>query len=455
MLPIGKPLMGLLALLAGCGHLAPEYSPAPGRLLSATEVPARPDDPDDPWARVLWTMNYDLRELDATWAWLLDEATPGLERDRAMGAAALLGVAELDRFDLLDAGVEALTLAIAADPSDGRLPSWRAYLITLQAMRAGDAEATAAGYERLRAATSAYPSFSIFGVTLAVAGDPHATPELIAEALGEYDRLSVDYGELQYSDDPRDHRRSSRLGDWASAPYNMPGTQALMGDMAARAGFGDRATQHWYIALNANEAYRWPFRAELLERLELGPEAVAAAIEAGELMPLGARHVGAIATPEPYRDPRFDGRIGNGSCTICHTRLSAFDDPSGESDILAVGWIRGTMVLPADVPNPTPNLFALPDPETIPTGFMLGRVVWDQRLQRTPMPVPEPGAEIEYMIPVRPGKVFVAGRIGVSDRIDYQGYLARGLRRPRYIEVRAGEIADITGGRPLVFAAAE
>jgi hypothetical protein len=56
--------------------------------------------------------------------------------------------------------------------------------------------------------------------------------------------------------------------------------------------------------------------------------------------PFGARHVGAIATPEPYRDPRFGGRIG--------------------------------------VPNPTPNLFALPDPDAKPTGFRLGRIEWDQ-----------------------------------------------------------------------------
>jgi hypothetical protein len=231
----------------------------------------------------------------------------------------------------------------------------------------------------------------------------------------------------------------------------MPGTQALMGDMAARAGDVDRAKRHWFTAARANEGYRWAFRDELLERLELGPEAVAEAIAAGEIMPFGARFVGAIGTPEPYRDPRFDGRVGNGSCTLCHTRLSAHDDPSGDSDVLEVGWIRGTMILPEGVPNPAPNLFALPDPDARPEGFMIGRVNWDQDLDPEPLAPYAEGAEVEYLIPSTPGLVFVAGRIGVDDRVDYSAYLPQTLGPPRYIEVRAGEIADITAGRPLEF----
>lgn len=441
----------VLAGLSACPQPEAEYSPAPAHLLEAWETPPMPSDPADPFAQVMWTLNYDLREFDSTWAWLEQEVEPGPERDRSMGALALLGVAELDRFDLLEAGLEALELAIDAYPEDGRLPAWQAYLILIDAMRMGDQAGIDVGYELLRASTDAYTSFTVFGLTIAVAGDPNATPELIDEALAEYDRMLVDYGERQYSGDPLDHLRSSRLGDWSSPPFSQTGTQALLGDMAARAGDYDRANRHWYTAQHANEGYRWAFRDELAERFELGAEAAAAAMEAGELMPFGARHVGAIGTPEPYRDPRFEGRIGNGSCTMCHTRLTAHDDLSGSSDVLEVGWIRGTMVLPEDVPNPVPALFALPDPDGRPQGFLLGRMNWEQHLDGDPVPVPAPGSEIEYLIPATPGRLFVAGRILVGDEIDYQAYLPTTLGPPRYIEVVAGEVADIRGGRPLVF----
>ncbi len=441
----------LLPTLLGCPQPDPVYSPAPAHLLSAIEVPAMPSDPDDPWARLVWTMNYDLREFDATLAWLEQDATPGLERDRSLGAAALLGVAELDRFELLQPGIDSLAAAIAADPEDGRLPAWRAYLVTLQAMRAGDEAAVAAGYEAMRAATANYTSFSLFGLTLMAAGDPAADAALLEEALGEYDRLLVDFGELQYLDDERSRERGSRLGDWASAPFNMPGTQALMGDMAARVGDADRAKRHWYTALRGNEAYRWAFRDEVQARLDMGPEAVAEAIAAGELRPFGARHAGALGTTESFVDPRFGGRIGNGSCTMCHTRLGAFDDPSGSSSSVEVGFIRGTMRLPKGVPNPMPNLFALPGQDSTPKAFQIARIEWNQDESHEPLPAPEPGSVVEYMIATPPGLQFVAGRIGVDDRIDYDAYTARTIGPPRYIEVKAGQIADITASEPMEF----
>lgn len=438
-------------VLSACPQPEPEYSPAPEHLLRATEVPAMPADPEDPWARLLWTMNYDLREFEATWDWLESEATPGLERDRSLGAAALLGVAELDRFDLLEPGVAYLDLAIAGDPEDGRLPAWRAYLVTLEAMRAGDSAGVEAGYEQLRAATEHYTSFSLFGLTLAAAGDPSADAELLQEADDLYELLREDYGALQYSDEALAAERGSRLGDWASAPYNMPGTQALMGDMAARTGDYDGAKRNWYTALRTNEAYRWPFREELEARLELGPEAVADAIAAGELQPFGARFEGALGTPASRFDPRFEGRVGNGSCTICHTRLSAFDDPSGESAVAEVGWIRGRMVLPEGVPNPMPNLFALPGQESTPRGFRIGRLEWEQDLYRDPNPAPAEGETVEFMIATTPGLHFVAGRIGIGDGVDYSAYTAKTIGPPRYIDVKAGQIADITASEPMVF----
>ena len=63
----------------------------------------------------------------------------------------------------------------------------------------------------------------------------------------------------------------------------------------------------------------------------------------------------------------------------------------------------------------------------------------------------EPGSVVEYMIATPPGLQFVAGRIGVDDRIDYDAYTARTIGPPRYIEVKAGQIADITASEPMEF----
>jgi hypothetical protein len=223
--------------------------------------------------------------------------------------------------------------------------------------------------------------------------------------------------------------------------------------MAARAGDDDRAKRHWYTALAGNEAYRWAFRDEVEARLDMGPKAVAEAIAAGDLRPFGARYAGALGTSEAFVDPRFGGRVGNGTCTVCHTRLGAFDDPSGDSSFVEVGFIRGTMLLPPKVPNPMPNLFALPDQDATPAAFQIGRIEWNQDQSSEPLPAPEAGAEVEYMIAVRPGRYFVAGRIAVGARVDYSAYTARTLGPPRYVEVRAGQIADITASDPMAFEA--
>ena len=167
------------------------------------------------------------------------------------------------------------------------------------------------------------------------------------------------------------------------------------------------------------------------------------------------RFAGALGTSESFVDPRFEGRVGNGSCTICHTRLGAFDDLGGDSSTVEVGFIRGTMVLPEGVPNPMPNLFALPGQDSTPKAFQIGRIQWDQDQSRDPLPAPEPGSEIEYMIATPPGLQFVAGRIGVDDRVDYKAYTARTIGPPRYVEVKAGQIADITASDPMVFEAAD
>ena len=72
-------LLAALVSASGCPQPEVEYSPAPAHLLEAWETPPMPTDVADPWARVVWTLNFDLREFDATWTWLLDEVEPGLD----------------------------------------------------------------------------------------------------------------------------------------------------------------------------------------------------------------------------------------------------------------------------------------------------------------------------------------------------------------------------------------
>ena len=86
-----KVLFGIgAALWIACGPPPPAYEAPPAELVGVTVVPPRPEDPGRPLDRVIWTMSYDLRELEDTLAWLRDDVPASPERDRALGAAILL-----------------------------------------------------------------------------------------------------------------------------------------------------------------------------------------------------------------------------------------------------------------------------------------------------------------------------------------------------------------------------
>jgi len=94
------PLLVLLCCLTAC-NVTPEVA-APASFVSAVATPTRPTDAANPLAAVIWTLNYDLRQFDTVWTWLHTDVPAGPERSRAIGAAALIAVAELDRLAVID-----------------------------------------------------------------------------------------------------------------------------------------------------------------------------------------------------------------------------------------------------------------------------------------------------------------------------------------------------------------
>jgi tetratricopeptide (TPR) repeat protein len=444
-------LWGSLASLVACGPPAPRYEEVPEWVSAPTQAPPMPTDTARPFERVRWVLNYDMREFDATLTWLREEVPEGPERDRAIGTAALLGAFELDRSELADEGIAAFDAAIAAFPEDARLPVWRGALSFVRGYAAGDRAAVGAAYDELRDAAGEYVGFSSFGLTLTIAADRFADDALLEEASEQYQLMNESFNNLQYDDTVLADERASRLSDWAAAPYNMSGTSALIGDIEARRGNFEEAQVHYYTALNANSGYRWPWRDEVQRRMD-DAEALSQRLRASPAQDsmLGVRFVGATGIDAPYRDPRFDGRIGNGSCTLCHTHMNVFDD--GE-ELPELGWIRGTYVAPEGVPNAIPIFFALPDePEPIPGSFLIGRVAWTGD---EPAPGIAPGDVVEWLMPAPPGNFFVAGQIFRGNEVAMQGYTAKELGMLRTLEVRANEVTDITDSEPMQFSPVE
>ncbi|MEO0603016.1 MAG: hypothetical protein AAF211_16375, partial [Myxococcota bacterium] len=213
-------LLRTLTLLAAVGCLpAPVVDDAPAEWLQPSVIPEAPVDPDDPMARMVWMMQYDNRDFDRTWAFLNDEATPSAQRDLAIGTAGLLGAFELSRDDVIDPAVAALERASDANPSDARLPLWRAFLLWKQVFLAEpvDDVALEAAYEELRRTGVDYPGFTLFGLTLAIAADPHGEPTRYDEGVDAYDVIFEDTFGYQLGDQGE---RARRLGDWEHAPYN-------------------------------------------------------------------------------------------------------------------------------------------------------------------------------------------------------------------------------------------
>lgn len=427
----------LLVLLAGC--VASSRAAPPEVLLGPETPPPRPRDPADPLGAVMWTMGYDLRDYDATWAWLHEEVPEGPERSRAIGAAAMLGVAELDRVELADEALRAFDDAIAGFPDDDRLPMWHAYVRFARARHEGDEAELARALDALRASAERYPEFNLFGLTLSVGGFEGASPELVDEARGAFDAVTDATSALQLRTDARSLERSRRIFDSPIAPYGIPAMFAMIGDMALRDGDLDAARYSYFLATRTNGAHRWPWRAEVERRLQEA-EALRDAFAARPASEhaLGSRMAGAMGVPERFVDPRFGGRIGNGSCTVCHTHLAA--DDAGETPA-EVGWIRGTFARIPGVPNPLPVVLAIsPDPDVAPGGFAVG----------APIPYDASRDFFEqdehdgtFLLPALPGEYFVVLQTSAEGRA-YQGYSARELGMQWFVRVEPGVVVDMS-----------
>ncbi len=437
-------------MLTSC-QPAPSFSTAPAPLAQpeASTIPDAPRDTSEPFEAVLWTLKYDLRTFDDLWSWLQNDVPDSAARHRAIGVAGLTGIAELSRFELADATLTSLDQAIAAYPNDPRLPLWASYIRWVKAYKSGDAPAVAAGYEDLEAKGQLYPSFTLFGLTLAIAADENATAERVQQGRDAYDRVVSEAGDLQFEAGVVAADRMHRTADFDSAPYNLSGTQALIGDMHLRAGDWEQAQVAYYTALHTNAAYRWPFRDEVQRRME-NAEALAGSMEDelgfGALWN-GARNVG----ERGIQEEGYGGRIGNGSCTLCHTALRRSDRAGGHD--AAVGFVRLRYVAPEETPNPFPVFVALPEanPDSIPAGFAIGQTSvtpsWGEQVD---------ARTYDLLMPAEPGRWFIAGQLfggelGARANDKWETYLAKGLfDRPRFIDVRAGEITDIRNV-PLVF----
>lgn len=436
-----RPLL-TLALAAGC-HPAPTFESPPAAWTAPTTIPDAPADPGAPMARMMWMMQYDNRDFDATWGFLHDTATDGPQRDLAIGAAALMGAFELSRFDVIDDGIAALDRAIEAYPDDARLPLWKATLEWMAAYRDGDPEAVAAAYEGLRDTSQDYAGFTLFGLTLALAGDAHASPELLEEGLAAYDAIVADTLGYQVGDEGW---RVRRLGDWSANPYNLPGTAALQADMQLLNGDVEGARSSYWEAINRNLSYKWPFREQVqarLDRIDALQEGLTAAPPTE--WAYGAGWLGARGITEEQTLEGFAGRIGNGSCTLCHTALTAHDAATVEDE--AVGWVRFRWEAPEGIDTPFPVFLGLDGPEPVdpPAGLSVGQVLVDERTTSAD------GLYTTTMA-LEPGRWFVVGAIDAGpDRpeLSQSTYLPSPIGTPRYIDVEAGQITDLTDSPPL------
>jgi hypothetical protein len=386
-------------------------------------------------------LNYDVSKFDTVWRWLHDDVPAGPERARALAAASLIAVAELDRTDVRAEGLAAFDEAIVHFPTDARLPLWRAYVTFLEARDAHDRARIDATLNDIRAATKDYAAFTLFGLTLAAGGWEDAPPELIEEARTAYDTVVTDTALMQRATSGSlELDRSRRIWDTPIAPYNIPAMQAMIGDLALRAGKKEEAGRAYYTALRANNAARWPWRAEVQRRLEhLEDVEKALAARPATEFTIGSRGKSAMGMATAARDDRFGGRVGNGSCTVCHTHVSAFDLSEPTQN---VGWVKVKLDLPKDVPNLQGVGLLLPGGEMpIPGGFAIGPYV-DAAAPRDFM-TRDALYDGTLVIPAEPGNYFVAVQATVDGKA-WQGYLPRELGRQWFLDVTAGVMLDVT-----------
>ncbi|MBL8956112.1 MAG: hypothetical protein JNK82_35390 [Myxococcaceae bacterium] len=432
-------------LLAACNYTPREVTP-PATFTAAEPIPPRPTDVGDPLAGVMWMLNYDVSQFDTVWRWLHDDVPPGAARARAIAAATLVAVAELDRTDVRAEGLAAFDEAIPNYPTDERLPLWRAYVVWLEARDSKDRARIDAAFAGIRAASTDYQAFTLFGVTLAAGGWEDAPRALLEEASAAFATIVTDTASLQHATDGLDLDRSRRLWDSPIAPYNIPAMQAMSADLELRLGNKDKATVGYYTALKANHAARWPWRAEVQRRMEnVDATEQAFAARPATAYAFGSQGLGAMGMPaNPSPDPRFKGRVGNGSCTVCHTHVSTFD--TGET-AANVGWVKVKVARPKEVPNLQGIGLLLPDGAMpVPGGFGIGPYV-DVAGPRD-FPLRDDLFDGTTVLPAEPGVYFVAAQATVDGKT-WQGYLPREFGKQWFIEVKAGQMLDVTDS-PIV-----
>ena len=429
----------LMSVLGCAPSITTEVATSP--LVGATlAAPEQPKDPAEPLESIVWVLSYDLRSFDDTWEWL-KELPDSPKKHRALGVAGLIGVGELSRFELIEETLKSLETATTAYPEDPRIPLWASYIRWLAAYQTGDRTAIDLAYDDLRKNSKEYPSFTLFGFTLAVAADKDASPELIEEARQAYEQVVSSANDLQFAHGELNAKWMRRTADWKNARYNLPGTQALIGDLHLRAGDFEQARVAFYTATKSNASYQWPFRTEAVRRMEEAEELA----ESMEGVPsFGAMWKGARTVDDKREQAGFAGKIGNGSCTLCHTKRSIAEMPGGETE--EVGFVRLRYRAPEDVPNPFPLFVALPSSsaDDIPEGFAIGQTsfdpVWGEQIDDN---------TFDLLLPVKAGNWFIAGQISGGELGEHSGkrfetYLSKGVfNRPRFIDVRAGEITDI------------
>jgi hypothetical protein len=155
---------------------------------------------------------------------------------------------------------------------------------------------------------------------------------------------------------------------------------------------------------------------------------------------IGSQAMGALGVPQVRSDSRFSGRVGNGSCTVCHTHVSSFDlkEPAPE-----VGWVKVKALPIEGAPNVSPIAFLLPSGENpIPGGFGIGPYI-DADAPRDFFSRDELYTGT-MLIPAAPGTYFVALQSDVGTQ-KYQGYSAKEMGMQHFVEVKAGRVIDMTG----------
>ena len=440
-----KPSSALLLVLVLTACWQPPTTTPPASFTQAEKIPDRPNDTARPMERVRWVLNYELREFDALWAWLQTDVPAGPERSRAIGAAALMGSAELDRADVRAPGIAAFDEAIEGFPEDARLPLWRGFIRYQQATAAGDEAAQQHALQEMRVSSEKYPSFTLFGITLSVGGNARATPAQLAEAAAAFDAVNTRTTDLQLESGGAGLIHARRIWDTPLAPYNISAMQAMIGDLALRRGDKELAQRSYYTALRSNNAPRWPWRDEVQRRLE-NIDTVMAGFAASPPTEyaLGSRHQGAMGVTTAVRDERFGGRIGNGSCTVCHSHVTVFD--VGEA-AAQVGWVKIRTARLAGVPNPQPVAFLLPDGKAPrPTGFAIGPTV--DVTEGYDFDTRDELHDGTQLIPAEPGSWFAATQTSVNGQA-FQGYSAKEFGMQRFFQVREGEVLDFTD-EPIV-----